>query len=557
MKKTIIIISVLIVIAIGAFVFMNVSAQRNTAAVLDNLETETVQRGALSSAVGAAGTVRSRQSAYLLWKVSGQVDHNLVNIGDPVAAGDILATISETTLPAYIILAQADLVSAQRELETLMASSVQQAEALAAVEEAKKTLEDALNPELAQAQAQAAIAEAEADFGAAETQLAILTKPVTQAAIDQAFANMLLAEKKLDDLKDEIAKYERKKNGPFQPWESKKLFKRIIEGLEMQLPQVQISYNNSVQRYNNLLSPPDLLDVMIAEAAVFAAQAQLDHANLQYERIKDGVSPADIAVIEAQLADAQREYNRVKDGPHPDDIAILETQIAASQASIDQAKITAPFDGTITSIDIQPGDQVDPGTLAFRLDDLSTLLVDLNVSEIDINLGQPGQDAVITFDAILAKEYHGTVVDIAPVGTQTLGVTNFKISVELHDADEDVRPGMTSEVKIITNRVDDVLLIPNRAIRLLDGERVVYILREQPEGTEEINENSQGFALLIGGQTPGRSIVPIPITSGASSDLFSEVIAGDLTVGDRVVLNPPSDGLTSNSGRGIIVNVHP
>ncbi len=323
MKKTIIIISVVIIIAIGVFAFININAQRNAAAVLDSFETETVRRGALSSVVGATGTVRSNQGAYLLWKVSGQVDHYLVKVGDTVAAGETLASISETTLPPYIILAQADLVNSQRELETLKTSSIQQAEALAAVEAAEKTLEDARNPELAQAQAQVAIAEAEADLDAAKTQLEILTTSVSQAAIDQAFANMVLAEKKLNDLKDNIAKFERRKNGHLEFWESKKLYKRIIEALEMQLPQLQIAYDNTVQRYNNLLSPPDPLDMLVAEAAVFAAQAHLDDAVLQFERIKDGASPADIAVLEAQLADAQREYERVKDGPNGDDIVIF------------------------------------------------------------------------------------------------------------------------------------------------------------------------------------------------------------------------------------------
>ena len=155
-------------------------------------------------------------------------------------------------------------------------------------------------------------------------------------------------------------------------------------------PRIQLAYNRAVNKYENLLEPPDPLDLAVAEAAVFAAQAQLDDANLQYERIEDGSSPADIAVLEARLADRKREYERVKDAPPAEDIAVLEAKIAASQAAIDQTEITAPFSGTITRVDIQPGDLVSPGTRAFRLDDTSTLLVDINVSEIDINLVQPG-----------------------------------------------------------------------------------------------------------------------------------------------------------------------
>jgi len=546
MKKFIIFISVVLVIAVGAFFFITVQAQRGIAATLENLETETVQRGSLSSVVGATGVVRSNQSAYLVWKVNGQVEQVFPEAGDTVSAGDTLATLADHSLPAYIILAQADLVNTQKQLETLMTSSVQEAEALSAVDEAEKALEDALNPELAQAEAMAAIAAAEADLDTAETNLAIVTKTVPQLAIDQAYANMLLAEKKLNDLEDQIEKFERKAKGPFspyKPWESAKLYKRIIEGLEMQLPQLQIAYDNAVQKYNNLLEPPDPMDVAVAEAAVFAAQAQLDDANLQYERIKDGASPADIAVLEAQLADAQREYERVKGGAPAEDIAILEAQIAAAEATLEQTKIAAPFDGTITQVEIQPGDQVEPGTLAFRLDDLSTLLVDLGVSEIDINLVELGQDVVMTFDAILAKEYHGTVVDISPVGTTTLGVTNFNVTVELQDADDHIRPGMTSAVDIITSQIDDVLLIPNRAIRLLNGERVVYVLRETGKSEDQ--------------QSPLNAIVAVPITLGNSSDLYSELLGGDLSVGDEIILNPPSDGIAGNSGSNVSIQINP
>jgi len=207
---------------------------------------------------------------------------------------------------------------------------------------------------------------------------------------------------------------------------------------------------------------------------------------------------------------------------------------------------------------IQPGDQVSAGTLAFRLDDLSTLLVDLNVSEIDINLVQLGQNVVLTFDATLAKEYHGTVVEVANVGTETQGVTGFRVTVELLDADEDVRPEMTSAVDIVTSEVGDVLLVPNRAIRLLDGERVIYILTESPEKlADELENNSKGLPVFRSGGSPLNAMLPIPVTLGASSALYSELIAGDLKEGDLVVLNPPTDGLPRTGDRAITVKINP
>jgi HlyD family secretion protein len=564
MKKTLIITSIIITIILGAFVFINWRARQNATALLEGLETEAIRRDSLSSVVGATGTVRSNQSADLEWKISGQVDQILPKVGETITTGETLATISKTSLPANIIMAQADLVDYEKELETLMTSSLQQAEALKAVEDAEKALQDAQHPELVQAQALAAIAIAEADLDKAQKQFAIITKPPSQSVIDQAFANKLLAENKLNKTLDTIEKIKRQRFKLFatrMPAEIRKEIakglNKALEGLEIQRTQDQLAYNRSVSKYENLLKPPDPLDLVVAEAAVFAAQAQLDSARQEYDRIEDGFSPADIAVLQARLADSQREYERVKDSPPAEDIAILEAKISASQAAIDQTEITAPFSGTITRIDIQPGDQVSPGTPAFRIDDISSFLVDIQVTEIDINLVQPGQNVVVTFDAILAKEYHGTVIEVAPVGTETQGVTNFQVTVKLSDADEDVRPGMTSAVDIVTSEVEDVLLVPNRAIRLLDGERVIYILTDSPKNlTDALNRNTDGLPLFKADSFVN-AIVPVPITLGASSALYSEVIFGDLKEGDLVVLNPPTDILARNQMDGIAVEINP
>jgi HlyD family secretion protein len=564
MKKILITITIIITIIAGAFLFINWRARQGASAVLDDLETETVRRASLSSVVGATGTLRSNQSAYLLWKVPGQVDQVMPVVGDPVAAGDTLATISETSLPASIILAKANLVNYQKDLETLMTSSIQQAEALKAVEAAEHALQDALHPELAQAQALAAIAAAEADLDEAQTQHAILTKPVSQDAIDQAYANLLMAENRLNKTLEAIDKLERERAN-LRALRIPSTYKRQIskglnqaaEGLEIQRTQVQLAYNRALAKYENLLEPPDPLDLAVAQAAIFAAQAQLNDARLQYERIADGASPTDIAVLEAELADARREYQRVKDAPPAEDVTVLQANIAASQAAIDQTKIVAPFAGIVTSVEIQPGDQVYPGKLACRIDDLSRLLVDIPVSEIDINLVQPGQNAILTFDAILAREYHGTVVDVASVGTEVQGVTNFQVTVELLDGDEELRPEMTAAVDIITSQVDDALLIPNRAIRLLDGERVIYVLTKSPqELANALDGNAAGLPLFMAADSPLNAIVPVRVTLGASSALYSEVLSGDLEEGTLVVLNPPADG-PSRTGTGALSAIHP
>lgn len=535
MKKPLIFLAIFLALAVGVLAVISARAQRG-AAQLAGLETEPVRRGALSAVVEASGMVRSNQSALLTWETSGQVAWVAGEAGDSVQAGQILAEIKDTTLPAPVILAQADLAEAQKQLDTLLNTSTAQAQALKAVEDAEQALEDARHPEAAQAAALQAVASAEADLDTAQTQLAILTNPVPQSAIEQAYANLLLAEKQLNDLRDEIARTEQKLKGPFKPWESPKMYRKILDGLNLQLPQAEQRYEHALNQYNNLLEPPDPVDIAVAEAAVQAAQAQLEDAQKQYDRIKDGYSDAEIAVLEAQLADARRAYERVQDGPDPAEIAALEAQIAAAQAVAVQAQVTAPFSGTLTEVYAHPGDQVAPGMPAFRLDDLSALLVDAGVSEVDINRVQVGQEAIVTLEAVFAREYRGRVVSVAPVGTETGGVTTFQVTVEILDADEAVKPGMTADVRIVTRSLEDALLIPSRALRMLNGERVVYVLTPPKE---PLDGTRGGLPQILGGQPPEGSLTPVPVILGVSSAGYSEVLSGDLHEGDLVVLNPP------------------
>jgi HlyD family secretion protein len=170
------------------------------------------------------------------------------------------------------------------------------------------------------------------------------------------------------------------------------------------------------------------------------------------------------------------------------------------------------------------GDQVSAGATAFRVDDLTSLLVDVKISEVDINHVTIGQPVTLTFDAILGKEYHGEVVEMTQAGTVEEGVVNFTVTVELTDADSLVKPGMTAGVNIVVQELQDVLLIPNRAVRLVDGERVVYVL-----------ENGQA--------------VKKEIRLGSSSDTQSIVVGGDIAEGDLIILNPPAEFGPGGPGR--------
>jgi len=223
----------------------------------------------------------------------------------------------------------------------------------------------------------------------------------------------------------------------------------------------------------------------------------------------------DLALKKAKLDDAQRTYDRLKEGANSADIAAAEARVAAAQATLNMARISAPFAGTVTQAEPAPGDQVTVGGVAFRVDDLSHFLVDVEISEVDINNVFVGQQVSLSFDAILGQAYTGKVVEVGQAGNAIQGVVSFTVTIELTNADEKVRPGMTAGVNIVVTELKDVILIPNRAVRVVNTKRVVYVLRDgQP--------------------------VQVEIRLGPSSDSYSALADGALQEGDLIILNPPA-----------------
>lgn len=453
---------VLALAAAGAAAFFWFNG-RTQAADGTTYQTEVARRGTLTASVGATGTVRAGQTAILTWQTGGRVEAVNVVIGQAVVQDEVLASLAQTSLSQNIILAEADLVNAQKNLDELLHSTLARAKA------------------------------------------------------EQDLANALQA---LDDAQKNVNKisYDRASED-------------LIEKTEAELDLAKLQVSRAEDAYKMVQNRPDG-DSLKAQALLNLSNARLNRDNLiaklnwykgSYSELDAQKYRAALAVAEAQVADARREIERLKDGPNPDDIAAAKARVAAAQATLNQAKILAPFDGVVTAVEPQPGDMVTVGKMAFRVDDLSRLLVDVQISEVDINSVAVGQPVMIAFDAVQGKTYNGEIVKINGVGDSTSGAVNFTVTVELTDADELVKPGMTAAVTIQVKEVKDALLVPNRAVRVVDGQRVVYVLKDGV-------------------------LTPVAVRLGASSDSVSEVVGGDLQEGDTIVLNPPSNAFGPGNG---------
>ena len=450
MKRWWIIAVVIVVAVIGFFAFRALSQKQREQAQVD-FQSELVRMGPLTAMVGATGVVRANQSATLSFQTSGTVEVVNVKQGDMVRVDQVLATLDRKTLSSQIILAEADLVNSQRALEDLLVS------------------------QQTQASAQLAFAQAEDALRVANYTLTVRQEGnrASSNTINAAEANLILANEDVDRAEDN---YEHASGDA-----GKALALSNLSAAKQQ--------RDSVQRNINwyLGSPTEV------------EQAMLE---------------ADVAVAEARLADAQREWERVKDGPSQADVTTAEARITAAEATLELARISAPFSGTVTSVDVMPGDQASPGMPAFRIDDLSHLLVDVDISEVDINRIALDQPVSLIFDAILDQEYEGIVVEIGQVGISIQGVVSFPVTVEIIDADDAIRSGMTAAVNVVVEQIEDVVLIPNRAVRVRDGQRVIYLMR-------------------------GGSVESVDVELGATSDQYSQVLDGEVRAGDTIVLNPP------------------
>lgn len=442
----------LIIIVVALFV-RNAGRAAETAA--SSYQTATVARGNLVASVGATGSVRGLQSAALAWETSGIVEEIHFDVGEVVREGDIIANLLLSSMPANVILSQADLQSAQ---------------------EAFEDFENSFG-DLGISQAQKTLADAQDVYERAQRYLSSISNPGRPVDIDQAQANLVLAQDRLDRAQE-----------AYEPYASRPESDLGRANMLLQVTQAQQQYDAALRQYNALASGSGSTPIAKAEA--------------------------DLALARAQLEIAQKNYDDILAGPTAQQYAAAQARLAAAQAGVDMGYIIAPFNGTLTDLYPNEGDLVTMGSSAAQVDNLDTVQVVVEVSEVDVNRVQVGQPASVILDAVQDITYEGEVVAVAMAGNTTQGGVNFRVVVELDEPDANVRPGMTAAVTIVVTQMEDVLLIPNRAVRVQNGRRVVYVMR-------------------------GLSLEAVEVTLGASSETFSEVVAGELKEGDTIVLNPP------------------
>ena len=268
-------------------------------------------------------------------------------------------------------------------------------------------------------------------------------------------------------------------------------------------------------------------DEMVAEQQ--AANAQLDAANHQI-----------------QAAQAQRDVSTTL-------LSSAQSQVKQATAGLEQAQldlahtqIIAPVDGTVIARHMDVGQTVAASfqapTIFEIAQDLTKMQVDTNVDESDVGQVQLGQPVRFTVDAYPGTIFQGSVTQKrqAPINVQN--VITYDVVVAVANPDLKLLPGMTANVKILTNKEDNVLKIPNAALRFRPPEA-----RTEPVVRAAGRRQENGSTVWILGQD-GKP-APVKVKLGITDGNFTAVDGGDLKEGARIVTGSALK-VTSGGGPG-------
>lgn len=243
--------------------------------------------------------------------------------------------------------------------------------------------------------------------------------------------------------------------------------------------EVLVDFNDRVSRGQVIARiDPTTFDAQIAQgdaaiasarAALMTAQANLRNAELSYDRSRELAAQKLVSRGDLDQALASRDQARAQ-------VAQAEAQIRQQEASTRNARlnlgrtvIRSPVDGVVLTRAIEPGQTVAASLQApvlFKIaEDLSRMEIVLSVDESDIGQVRAGQPVSFTVDAYPDRRFRGEVSQVRLSAANTNNVVTYPVVVAVDNADQSLLPGLTANAEIEVSRRDNVLKVPNAAMR--------------------------------------------------------------------------------------------
>jgi HlyD family secretion protein len=305
-----------------------------------------------------------------------------------------------------------------------------------------------------------------------------------------------------------------------------------LEKAKVGLQTAQVKLDSAQHDYDNKVGwTPDGNQVNAAVAGVANAEAAVKAAQSNYDKVAwvPWVSSTQQSMA---LEQATNTYNQAranldylysnspdivfaKDNLQTAQLAenSAEVDLKTAQDTLDRMTLSAPFDGTITSVNTEVGEMAAGAVVEMAT--MDHLEVILDVDEVDVGALKVGQPAKVTFSAWPGSTVTGKIITIAPKANATANVVNFEVHIALDKTDLDLRAGMTADASIQTFLLKNVMILPRDAV-MTDA------------------QTNKAYVSVVG---PTGDITQTEVKLGQRNDDSVQIVSG-LKAGDVVLANP-------------------
>jgi HlyD family secretion protein len=263
-----------------------------------------------------------------------------------------------------------------------------------------------------------------------------------------------------------------------------------------------------------------------------SAESTLKQKESALAKLKSGADSIDIANAQSAVKERESALAKLKRGPDAVDIQSQQLTIKQRENVLFDMReklrdytVRAPFDGIVAKVNVKQGDPVS-SSAAVATFITKQRAAEISLNEVDVSKVAIHQKATLTFDAIPDTSLTGEVAQIDTIGAVSQGVVTYIVKIIFDTQDERVKPGMSINAFIITNVHQDVLVVPNSALKTRSDTQIVEIFNPPISGEE--GQNSQGFL----SKNPPRAHT---VEGGLSNDTSTEILSG-LKEGDQIVI---------------------
>lgn len=447
--------------------------------------------------VVADGRVVPARSAELRFTSVGTVAEVLVAEGQQVAAGTPLARLDTAELEAAVDEARAavdeaaaryELLQAGAQPEAVAAAEARLAQARAAEQQTVGSITDAdlraATAELQEARALLARLEAgprsteveRARAAVARAEAALLAeRDARSAAKTEAELRLAQAANQLRDAQDAYSRiyWENRElerlpgDLPRERADAETAALRAVENSEAAVAQARVELDQARQAEQTGVAAAEAglrdaqaaLDQLLQGSdadALAAARARVASAEANLARLSGEARAGEIAAAQAAVVEAEAALRELLAPARAPELAAAEARVRASQAALRRAEValgratlTAPFDGTVVELNLEPGEQPPADAPALVLADLRAWRVETSdLTELDVVFVREGDPVLISFDALPELTLDGVVAEIEALGKTFQGDVIYTVTVEPTSWDERLRWNMTATVSL-------------------------------------------------------------------------------------------------------------